>query len=194
MTFRIVVPALLAAALLSAQAAAPVHAQAGSMPEAFTAVAIDLADGPARSNVDIRINRWSSESEKTRFARLLLDRGPEALLAELRDTPSVGTIRSPGSLPWDLRFAWQERTPDGGRRVLILTDRPIDWWEIVLGSPSLEYPFSLIELRLSVDSDGDGTLSVAARITVDRSLDLIELENYEGEPIRLTDVRSQHAT
>jgi hypothetical protein len=194
MTFRIVVPALLAAALLSAQAAAPVHAQAGSMPEAFTAVAIDLADGPARSNVDIRINRWSSESEKTRFARLLLDRGPEALLAELRDTPSVGTIRSPGSLPWDLRFAWQERTPDGGRRVLILTDRPIDWWEIVLGSPSLEYPFSLIELRLSVDGDGDGTLSVAARITVDRSLDLIELENYEGEPIRLTDVRSQHAT
>jgi hypothetical protein len=93
-----------------------------------------------------------------------------------------------------LRFAWQERTPDGGRQILMLTDRPIGIWEVALGFPSLEYPFSLIELRLDADGEGEGKLWVAAGITVDPSADLIELESYDGPPIQLTEVRRRQST
>jgi hypothetical protein len=182
--------------MFAAPTASPfARAQAGSVPEAFTATTIrpdpEIADSTA---VEINIVRWSTEMEKDRFARTLLSEGPAALLLELREARPVGAIQSPGSLPWSLRFAWQERTPDGGRRILMLTDRPIDWWELLLGSPTLEYPFSLIELRLNTDGEGDGRLSVATRIVVDPSLDLIELENYDDAPIRLTAVRGFQST
>jgi hypothetical protein len=180
--------------LLSLHAPPPLLAQTGSVPEAFTAIRVDGTGERGGSTVDIAIGRWSTEHQKDQLARTLLAHGPEALLAELRETTPVGTIHSPGSLPWDLRFAWQERTPDGGRRVLIITDRPIDWWEIILGSPSVDYPFSLIELRLNADGEGEGKLSVATKITVDRSLDVIELENYDAAPLKLIEIRSRHST
>jgi hypothetical protein len=196
MTPRLRLLAALFAAMFATAAASPLAiAQTGSAPELFTATTIrpdpEIADSTA---VEIDIVRWSTEREKDRFARTLLSEGPAALLAELRDARPVGAIQSPGTLPWNLRFAWQERTPDGGRRILMLTDRPIDWWELLLGSPTLEYPFTLIELRLNVEGEGEGRLSVATRIVVDPSLDLIELENYDDAPIRLTAVRGFQST
>jgi hypothetical protein len=185
----------LVALLLTPPFAAGGRAQGGAAPEEFTAVGDNrLSDAPTISSLAIRIARWSTQAEKEGFARTLLNLGPEALLDELCEARVVGTIQSPQSLPWQLRFAWQERTPDGGRRILILTDRPIDKWEVVLGSPSLAYPFSLIELRLNGDGEGEGRLSVATRVRVDRAHDVIELENYDEAPARLTVVRSRRPT
>ena len=55
---------------------------------------------------------------------------------------------------------------------------------------SIEYPFTLIELRLNRDGEGEGKMSIATRISGNRELGLIELEDYALRPVRLMNVRS----
>jgi len=182
-------------ALLTPLTAATARAQLSGLPEAFAAVAHDVnGDGAQRSSVDIRITRWASARDEEMLARILVADGPEALLDAVRDAPPAGSIQSPGSLPWSLRFAWQQATADGGRRIVILTDRPIGGWEILLGSPTLEYPFSVIELSLDAAGEGDGTLSVATQIVIDEDDGLVNVEGYDPEGVRLTHVISRRST
>ena len=171
------------------------HAQTRPVPEEFTALAVNGSSaGGATTIVDIRVTRWSTDAEQARFARELATSGPDAFLAALSDARPVGSIQSPGSLPWPLRFARQEALGDGGRRILILTDRPIGAWEMALDAASLDYPLSLIQLQLNAEGEGEGVISVATRISVDAKLDRFGLDNYDGTPIRLVDVRSRRST
>src|SRR5215213_3953757 len=114
---------------LAAIVSGSVLAQSNAQPEEFTATAIvnnNLGAGAGR--VIVRVERWSSEAERERLTAALA-KGPDALLEALRDMKSVGTIRTPDSLGYDLRYAHQEPGEDGGRRIVIGTDRPIGFWE-----------------------------------------------------------------
>ena len=42
---------------------------------------------------------------------------------------SVGSIRTPQTLAWDLRYARQFKLHEGGRRIVLVTDRPIGFRE-----------------------------------------------------------------
>ena len=92
-------------------------AQTLGEPEDFTAVAIvnnNLASGAG--TVLIHISRWSTESERSRLIQTLQDKGSDQLLDELKDMQSVGTIRTPDSLAYDLRYAHQRKVKMGGVR------------------------------------------------------------------------------
>ena len=173
--------------------AGSVRAQTGWLPEEFTAIGTNL-NADHRSSIDIRITRWATARDEDALSRALVADGPEALLDAVRVAPPAGSIQSAGSRPWTLRFAWQQRTADGGRRILILTDRPIGGWEILLGSPSLNYPFSVIELWLDPAGDGEGMLSVATQISIDPEDGLVNVEGYDAQPVRLTHVKTTRPT
>jgi len=179
---------------LTVALAAGAHAQTEWLPEEFTAAGLSAdQSASAPSIIEIRITRWTSAGTEASLVQTLLTEGPTALLAALRGTASVGVIKSPGSLPWNLRLALQQRTAGGGRRILILTDRPIGDWEVLLGSPSLEYPFSVIELSFDGDGNGEGTLSVATRITADEDAHAIDIDSYRAM-VRLVNVTSRRPT
>jgi hypothetical protein len=160
--------------------------------ERFTAFAVNMGDvGPARAGtVEIVVNRWSSTSEREMLVSSLLDNGSDALLETLRKTRPTGYIRTPNSLGYDLRFAQSLPGEDGGRRVILATDRPIAFWEAMRQPRSIDYPFTLIELRLNADGDGEGKMSIATRITGNRETGVIELENYATQPVRLMAVHT----
>src|SRR5688572_18928993 len=85
--------------------------------ESFTAVAIVNNNlGAGAGTVLIDITRWSTEAERTALVNAVVAKGPAALLEVLRDSPSTGTIRTPDSLAYDLRFARQTSTAEKGRR------------------------------------------------------------------------------
>jgi len=159
----------------------------------FTATAISNAyPGPTGiTPVDIVINRWSTEAERERLFTTLLERGPEKMLDVLRDLPRVGFIRTPNSLGYDLHYAGRTVTPDGAERIVIATDRPIGFWEAVNRPRTFDYPFTLIELHIGPDGKGEGKLSLATKITLDRDDRTIELENYSSQPVMLKDVRRE---
>ena len=126
-----------------------VVAQTNGQPEELSATAIvnnNLGAGAGR--VIMRVTRWSTEAERGRLARALLTEGADQLLDDLRDMKSVGTIRTPDSLGYDLRYAHQEPGEDGGRRIVIATDRPIGFWEAVNRPRTVDYPFTVIQMQL----------------------------------------------
>jgi len=163
-----------------------------TLPATFTAFAVSPG-GPrtsaVASQVDITIDRWSTTGESDRLLALLKDKGPEKLLDALRDVKSVGTIRTPGNLAYDLRFAAVEPGEDGGHRVFLATDRPISFWEAVNRPRVSDYPFTFIELRLKAGGDGEGKLALATKVIINKDGKTIELENYDGQPIALNEIR-----
>jgi hypothetical protein len=165
-------------------------AQTNSEKEEFTAVAVVNNNlGSGAGTVLMQVTRWSTEAERTRLVTTLLSKGPMALLDELRDNPSTGRIRTPDSLGYDLRFAQQTPTEEGGRRIVLATDRPIGFWEASHRPRTFDYPFTVIQMEIGRDGQGKGTLSYATKIRAHDNV--IELENFASSPIMLTDIRAE---
>lgn len=165
-------------------------AQTNQPKEEFNATAIvnnNFASGLGR--VIMNIERWSSEAEAGRLVKSLMQNGPDKLLDDLRDMRSVGTIRTPDSLGYDLRYAFQEPGEDGGRRIVIATDRPVSFWEARNQPRIVDYPFTVIQMEIGKDGKGKGTMSWATKIRARGNT--IELENFGTAPIMLTEVESR---
>jgi hypothetical protein len=168
-------------------------AQEGSNapPESFTALAVNMSNvgRTGTATVDIDIKRWTSDEERDRLMAIFKEQGPEKLLSALSDTPRVGTIRTPDSVAYDLHFARNLPGEDGGRRIVIATDRPIGFWEASSGSRTLDYPFTLIEIHLDKNGHGTGKLSIAAKLTLQDNV--LTIEDFANQPVMLTDVRKR---
>ncbi len=163
-----------------------------SLPQEFTAIAANLSNidvGPTTQVVEIEITRWSTDAERDRLFATLRDKGEKAALDELRDLPKVGNIRTPTSLAYDLHFARQVPWGDGGRKITLATDRYIGFAEFANQSRSLDYPFTLIDLNLNNEGQGEGSLSVATRVMA--TGDMLVLENLADRPIMLKNVKRQ---
>ncbi|HEY7474017.1 MAG TPA: hypothetical protein VH679_03330 [Vicinamibacterales bacterium] len=182
----------LTAALLGAAviAIAPAGAQTA---ERYVANAVSLATpGPTGAAiVEISVTRWSPEAERDRLIKTLAEKGPEKLLDTLRDLPRAGFIRTPGNLGYDLRFARKLPLEEGGEQIVIATDRPIGLWEAANRPRTIDYPFTLIELRLDNKGNGEGKISLATKIVFDKRRNTIVLENYQSAPVMLTKVRRE---
>jgi len=184
----IVVAGVFAAAM--SIAALTSHAQTMGQPERFTAMAVNMDRGRS-GTVEIVVNRWSTDAERTGLVETALDKGPEKLLSTLQKLPRVGYIRTPESVGWDLHYAHHVALPDGGEQIVIATDRPIGFWEASRQPRSIDYPFTVIEMHVNGDGDGQGTMSVATKVIADKDKQLITLENFGTTPVLLQAVKRQ---
>lgn len=178
----------LAAALLLV---APPAAAAQELPLHLTSFAVNVSNigRPGGQIVDIRVNRWSTPEEREKIETTLIEKGAEALPGVMDALPSVGTIRTPDTLAYDLRYAVEVRRSDGSRRLVIATVRPIGYWEATLRPRSIDYPFTFIEIRLGPDGRGEGKLTLLTRVIYDKRDRIVTLENFANEPVRLNEVR-----
>ena len=181
---RIAALAVLSLSLIGCAA----RVQPASDAERFTAFAVN-PEGGAAGTVQIAVNRWTTDEQRARLVQTLRESGPEALLAALQDVPELGTIRTPDSLGYPLHYAHQTPREDGGRRIVIATDRPIGFWEAVNRPRTIDYPFTVVQIEMGPDGVGEGKMSVATRILAYQNI--IELENFAAQPVRLQQVRSE---
>lgn len=158
--------------------------------EKFRAFAVDLAGpyGASTALVQIDIERWSTPEELESLKAVFAESGEDALLDAVRDTRRVGSIRTTHTLGHDLRFAFQTALPDGARRIVIGTDRRTGFFETANRTRSLDYPYSLIELRVDADGKGQGRLIAAGRMM--EFGERVEVENYGTTPVRLMQVKA----
>jgi hypothetical protein len=182
--------ALVGSAVLLTLAAS---AQTMGTPEKYTATAMNINNGQA-GNIDITVNRWSNDKQRDALMAVMVNKGPEKLLDALQDMPAMGHFGAPGNLSWDIHFARKSMLPDGGERVVLITDRRIGFWEAANQPRSIDYPFTVIELRLNRDGEGEGKMSIATKIMLDKKENMVTLENYETSPVRLTNVRREKVT
>jgi hypothetical protein len=155
------------------------------------AFAVNL-NAPARARtgtLDIVIERWSTPEEAARLRDILAEKGADDLLEALQKTkPRAGYIQRTGQLGWDIHFAQQVVASNGSRRIILATDRPMSFFEAANQTRSADYAFTLAEIRLGPDGKGEGKLVPAAKIDYDKEANTLEIENYNIEPTRLTQV------
>jgi len=158
--------------------------------ERLTAFAVDMSNLAMRTRagtIDIAITRWSTPEQRAALVSALREGGPDALLKALQKTKEVGYIRTPESIGYPLRFAQEIPTPDGGKRIIIATDRYVSFLEATNQPRSIDYPFMLVDIRLGPDGKGTGKLMPLAKVTMNED-HVVEIENYASEPVRLTEV------
>jgi hypothetical protein len=154
---------------------------------AFAVSTGGLYSRPIADRLDIVVDRWSTESERRRLVEAL-KKGQDTLLDTLQDLPRLGYIRTPTSLGWDLHYAVETAGEEGGRRLVIATDRPISIWEAANRPRTIDYPFTFIELRLDNENEGQGKLSLFTRVIATSDGRYVQLENYDTQPVQLNEV------
>ena len=165
--------------------------------ERYVALAVNLGGTPGPTGagtVEITIDNWSTDAQRDQLMKTLIDKGPEKLLDTLQKMPRVGSIRTPNSIGYDLHYARKNPLDEGGDQIVLATDRFIGFWEASNRPRTVDYPFTLIELRVGKDGEGEGKMSLFTKITYDKKKNQIVLEDYGSQPVLLTQVRRESAT
>ena len=156
----------------------------------LTAFAIDVNSSIRTASIDIVIERWSTPEEVSNLKAILIEKGDDKLLSALqRIKPRCGYARTSTSLGWDINFARETDLPDGGRKIVLATDRPVGMWEARDSGRSMDYQFSLAEIRIGADGKGQGKAIRRAQVTFNQEKKTLEIENYQREPVRLNEVK-----
>ena len=164
-------------------------AQLREAPEDFTAVAAVPANNvvAGAGTVLMSLDRWSTAAERSMLVRTLREKGLSAGLDALHNMRPLGTIRTPDSPAYDLRYAKQTRAEDGRRRIVLATESPIGFWE-ACHRPRLvdDSSFTVIQMHIDAEGRGTGTMSVGTKIRAyDNS---IEFEDLASCRVMLTDI------
>lgn len=159
--------------------------------EKFTCFAAALGTGKA-GTVEIGITRWSSDEEREKLLTTLQEFGSDKLADELsKIRPPVGYIRTPTRVGYDLFYARNHPNPDGSRRIVLATNRPLTFREVANADRSSQYQVTVVEMHVGPDGKGEGKIVPAAKIHWDNASKTIEIENYNALPVDLLQVKSE---
>jgi hypothetical protein len=188
------VPKLLfTAAAIAASLLAPPAVSGQNEKESFTGFAINMNGVAATATIDFTIERWSTDAEREQLLAILKEekdrnKANQKLLKALQKMPKVGYIRTSTSLGWDLHYARQSPLEDGGRRIVLGTDRPIGFREARNQPRSMDYPFTVLEMQFDKNDKGVGKILAGTKIYIDKNNNLV-LENYGQQPVRFNEIR-----
>ena len=158
----------------------------------FSARSIQMAS-PARPvfpRVDITISQWSTDLDHRALARTILEQGSVAFSHTLAGYPRLGTIVV-GAEEFAIRYAWQALDRDGGQRIYLASDEPIQLMSREFRKFADPAPLLFVELRVNARGEGMGRLSDAIRLSVDESRNVIEMRDWDRRPLQLVMVHDE---
>jgi hypothetical protein len=120
---------------------------------------------------------------------------PEEMLAKaLKEGSTLGYLWSREVAGYAIRYAQEMRNPDGTEQITLLTDRRLgsanNLWKPA-GGQEQPYDFTLIELRLKANGQGEGKTSLTGKLAFDDGLKTFVVENYDSLPVVLGRVQRQ---
>jgi hypothetical protein len=143
----------------------------------FSATAVvNGSQGTRRMPVTFIANRFTSVEQAKQLAEVLEQGGQGALLSALSGRRD-GTLRL-GALEMPIALVVAEEQGKG-YRYLFLTARRIHIEETTFGEESLDYPFGIAEFVTDTFGRGEGSLHVAAGLSIDAD-GHVEIEDYDG--------------
>lgn len=175
--------------LLGAIVSTPTLAQQ-PVREEFTAFAVNMNAGAANV-VQIVVDKYSPDGDREALLKVFVDKGQDELLKELLKRPRLGYIRLPNSLGHDIHFAMQRPLPDGGRRIIVVTDRPIGNFEARNQTRSMDYPFTMLEIHFDKSGVGAGKMSTGTEIVKSKDGTHLELDTWQNQPTMFTQVKGK---
>ncbi|HEX6994748.1 MAG TPA: hypothetical protein VF339_11455 [Gammaproteobacteria bacterium] len=181
--------ALLAAGAL---AAATVALAQSRLPDVDRFTATTVAMTPADIELRIDVREWSDEAGRSAVVDALAAGSDVA--SALRELPTLGYVwRGDSGVGYSVKYAHRIHT-SSGERITFVTDKRLgaydfEPWTADGATEGSELEYSVIELMLPENGTGDGTLSLAAEVKLDRENGLVLLETPADAPRLLTDVK-----
>jgi len=138
-------------------------------------------------NVNILIERLSTPDDRKALIDAFARSGQDGLVGVLEDMKPKGRVRfASGGVGNDVKYII-ELPSENGRRFRLVTDRILAFGELYQGTRSRDYSVGAIELVLTPDGKGSGTVLPACKLTVDKKKQQIEIETYQN-PWTLTNL------
>jgi len=138
-------------------------------------------------NVNIIIEQFSSPDDRKALIDAFARSGQDGLVGVLEDMKPKGRVRfASGGVGNDVKYII-ELPSENGRRLRLVTDRNLAFGELYQGTRSRDYSVGAIELVLTPDGKGSGTVLPACKLTVDKKKQQIEIETYQN-PWKLTNL------
>ncbi len=137
-------------------------------------------------NVNLHIEKFSTAEERKTLLDAFAREGQEGLVDALEHMKAKGRIRTPWGTGNELKYIF-ELPSDKGRHIRLITDRRIAMGESRQGTRSEEYSIAAVDLILTPDGKGSGTLLPACKLTVDKKKQQLEIETYQN-PWELTNL------
>jgi hypothetical protein len=158
--------------------------------ETFTGFAVDVQSGQA-GVVEIVINRWSTDAERSMLEQVLKASGSQAAVEAMQELPQVGYIRGNNTMGDALFYARSTVLPDGTRRVVVATNRPLSASAMIAPGASNQWDATVIEMQFPKGKKGQGKIVVAAKASIDPKTGQLHLNNYMGEPVRFENITAK---
>jgi hypothetical protein len=142
-------------------------------------------------NVTVNIESYSTPEDQKTLMDAFTSGGHAALVKTLSKMKSKGRVAITGTLGYNIAYLRSFETEDG-RRIRLVTDRPIHIKEAMNSGRSKDYDLSAIEINLKNDpKQSDGSLIVAGKFRIDKDQQ-IQFESYGSGPWRLTNVMERN--
>jgi hypothetical protein len=157
-------------------------------PVDFTGVLV-TGGGASSVPITLHVESYTTTDDVRSLARVLGDKGQQAVVATLAEMKPRGWIRV-GDVIGTLVPVIRSFESDEGTKIFAVLDRPFPIFQQLQGTRSPDYPYGMVELKLNVDGNGKGMLVAAAR-SIFADDGKILLESYGTEPYDIFGVTQQ---
>jgi hypothetical protein len=194
---------LVSGAPIGARTAVPGAVQGnGPVDISGTALGFGTIGAGQTQPIQIIIEKWSPPADRDKLISTFVEKKQDGLLDLLRDMKEIGRWRFPGYMGPDpqkiyqlgtpIKFAASQPLAEGGRRVVIMTDRIISFQENREKPRTIDYPFTLMEMHFDKSGKGEGKMAWFTQINFDKAKKQIELQYYSSEPVRLNNLKIEN--
>lgn len=165
--------------------------QTASQPEVFTGTAqAKNPTGAVSGTLEVRLRRVTPDFDRKAVETALKEGGYPRFLTAIRNAPEVGQLVLAGGAPLSIRYA-NERVDGGGRRLLLVTDKPAYFVGGGRADASVAarqgFEVAVIEIRIDGRGAGTGSMAAAARVRPDGDGGVL-LDDFAEQLITLTDL------
>ena len=131
-------------------------------------------------NVNIIIEQFSTPADQKALIEAFKRSGQDGLVNVLEDMRPKGRVRfASGGVGNDVKYII-ELPSDKGRRFRLVTDRYLSFGALYYNPRSNDYNVGAIELTITPDGKGSGTVLPACRLTMDKKTQQVEIETYQN--------------
>jgi hypothetical protein len=122
----------------------------------------------------------------------------DRLTTAVKAAPTIGFIWSDGPTGYSMKYAWRIALPEGGERIVLVTDRRLGahepGWPAFAkapadkpdaAGPAATADFTVIEMRLGAKGVGEAKASLSAPVVVDAAAKTLALDGYAAAPALL---------
>jgi hypothetical protein len=141
-------------------------------------------------NVTVHIDEYSTPEERQILVDAFNTGGSKGLYNALDKMSSRGHIAITGTLGYDIKFA-RKLPANEGFKLIVVTNRPVDFRESWNSGRSLDYNLSYLEMTLNKETGkGTGTLIPAALFKIDKKSGELTIEAFKS-PWSLTNIEDR---